>query len=286
MYLSERRKDRSVKEITITTQAEFDALPEKFDEFTYVYIKSDPSIRLVIKRTPESSNVEARGSSHVEARGSSHVEARGSSHVVAWESSHVEAWESSHVEARGSSHVVAWESSQVVAWGSVSVHLQSDYATVILFAFAIVIALAKGKITKKSDTATVVNPEFPKGLEGWFESNAVKNRKSHVVLFKRVSKDFKTQENTKNETVWTIGSKLAHPNPDLKTGECGEGKYHFCSRPYFCDQFRSESTDKYVAVKVPVKSLYAWPNPGFPHKIGGIKAEVLFECDRYGKELK
>jgi hypothetical protein len=104
-----------MKIINITTQEEFDALPDAFDEYTQINIRSKANVWITVNKAWESSHVVARESSHVEAWESSHVVARGSSHVVAWESSHVVAWESSHVEARESSHVVAWESSHVMA---------------------------------------------------------------------------------------------------------------------------------------------------------------------------
>jgi LEA14-like dessication related protein len=258
----------------------------------------------------ESSHVEARGSSHVEARGSSHVvawesshvEARGSSHVEAWESSHVEAWESSHVvawesshvEARGSSHVEAWESSHVEAWesshvearGSSSVHVQSEYPTIELFGFAVAIVLAKCKnILKKSRTCSVVRPKFAKGNAGWLDRNAVQPKARRAIVFKRVSKDLQTQEKSPNQTDWKIGSTVEHPNWKPESGECGAGKFHACSRPYFCDQFRSIQGDRYVAIEVAVKDLFAWDGGNYPHKIGFRKGTVLHECDRYGSKL-
>src|SRR2546430_2313249 len=121
-------------EVTVTTQKEFDALPAKFDGFTYIYIKSDANIRLSVNRQIENG------------------------HVVARESSHVEAWESSHVEA----------------WESVAVHVHSDYATVLLFAFACAFNLVTAKVQKKSKTAAIIVPVQAKGTDGWLESQAIK----------------------------------------------------------------------------------------------------------------
>jgi hypothetical protein len=235
---------RRMAEINITTQAEFDALPAKFDEFTYVYIRSSADVRIVIACAPESS--------------------------------HVEAWGSSHVEAR--------ESSRVVARGSVAVHVHSDYATVLLFAFACAFNLVKAKIQKKSKTATIIVPAQPKGTDGWLKSQAIKPTAS-VVLFKRVSADFKTQEGKPWETSWAIGAQLDHPSPDLKSNECGAGKYHACSRPYFCDEFRSEAGDRYIAIKIKKADMYAWPNPEHPHKIGFKAGTVLYEVNQFGEKL-
>ncbi len=71
-----------MKEIIITTQVELDVLPDHFDEYTRILIKSTTSSLVVIK---------ARGNSSVVAWGNSSVEARGNSSVVAWENTTVEA---------------------------------------------------------------------------------------------------------------------------------------------------------------------------------------------------
>ncbi len=61
------------------------------------------------------------------------------------------------VEARGNSSVEARENSSVVAWGSTSVHLFSEYSTVILFFFAVCWKhVASKKVTKKAKTATIL----------------------------------------------------------------------------------------------------------------------------------
>ena len=68
--------------IIVKTQAELDALPPKFDEFTYIYIQNnshDGRIAVVMNR--ENSSVVARENSSVEARGNSSVVARENSSV-------------------------------------------------------------------------------------------------------------------------------------------------------------------------------------------------------------
>ena len=227
--------------ITITTQAELDALPKSFDEYTYIQIKSDPTLTIFVS------------------------------------------------EDRGNSHVEAWDSSHVVARGSAGVYLKSVYASVVLYAFAACWALSKGKITKKSKTATVITPTKPKTVDEWVDVEGVKHLKANrdkVVVYKRVSSDFKTQENTTNETTWQVGSTLEHPAWDPSSGECGEGKFHACSRPYFCDEFRSERGDKYVAIKVNKADMYVWPNAAnYPHKVAFRKGKVMYECDKTGKKI-
>jgi hypothetical protein len=172
-----------------------------------------------------------------------------------------------------------------VARGCVSVHLQSDFASVILFMFAVCFILAKGKVTKKSPTATIITPEFRKGTDGWLDHQGIEDTEA-VILFKRVSKDLKTQEGTPRETTWPIGATLEHPAWRPHTAECGAGKFHACSRPYFCDEFRNgDRSDRYIAIQIAKADLYAWPNPEYPHKIAFRKGTVLHECTRTGAPI-
>jgi len=64
-----------MKIIDITTQEEFDALPDVFDEYTQINIRSKANVWITVNKARESSHVVARESSHVVARGSSHVDA-------------------------------------------------------------------------------------------------------------------------------------------------------------------------------------------------------------------
>jgi hypothetical protein len=224
----------------------------------------------------ENSSVEAWGNSSVEAWGNSSVVARENSSVVAWENSSVVAWENSSVEAWGNSSVEAWE--------NVGVHVQSPSATILLFTFSVAWALCKTKLIKKeSKTAQIIEPIAKEGTEGWLDSQGIKTEDT-VILFKRVSIDFKTQEGTPNETSWTPGTKGTHQNWNPMNSECGEGKFHACSRTYFCDEFRNNKDDKYVALLIKKEDLYSWPNPTYPHKIAFKSYEVLYECDRKGNK--
>jgi hypothetical protein len=161
---------------------------------------------------------------------------------------------------------VLWENSHAVLWAYSAAHILGD----------------KAKAEAKAKTATIIRP---KPLE-WFEANGVKKTKS-VILYKRVSSDFKTQEGTCHETVWPLGKVVEHQDWRPKSSECGEYKFHACSLPYFCDEFRSEKQDdRYIAVQVALKDTYAWPKPQYPHKIAFRKGKVLIECDRFGEPIK
>lgn len=49
------------------------------------------------------------------------------------------------------------------------------------------------------------------GVAGWLEAEGVEGNAGKVILYKRVSKDFKTQEDAQNETEWEVGKTLTHP---------------------------------------------------------------------------
>ena len=107
-----------------------------------------------------------------------------------------------------------------------------------------------------------------------------------VILYKRVSKDFLTQEGNAWQTQWKIGSTLVHPDWDPRKNECGTGKFHACARPFWCDYFRHNKDDKYIAIEVKVEDLHEWTlYPAFPQKIAFREGKVLHECDRYGNKI-
>ena len=130
------------------------------------------------------------------------------------------------------------------------------------------------------------NNNFKKdALEIWLEKEKLEIKDGAVILYKRVSHDFKTQEGTKNETLWEVGTTLEHPRwkPDDK--ECGAGKYHACSRTKFCDEFRNKSGDRYIKLQVRIEDMYAWENPIYPSKIAFRKGIVLGECNKDGIQI-
>jgi hypothetical protein len=291
-------------EIVIRTQAEFDALPASFAEHTLIIIRNDPAAgRIIVRGNRGNASVEAWGNASVKAYGNASVVAQDNASVwaydnasvvaqdnasvQAYDNSSVKAYGNSSVEAHGNSSVKAYGNASVKAWGNVGVHLCSDSAAVALHMFAVCwILCKKARLTVKSNTATVIEPKTKGGTEGWLEKQAIEPNNGKVIVFKRVSVDFKTQEGKPQETLWTVGSTLEYRDWDPKKEECGHGKFHACSRPYFCDEFRSKQDDIYIAIEVNVSDLYAWEKPAYPHKIAFRKGTVLYRCDRFGRELK
>ena len=108
----------------------------------------------------------------------------------------------------------------------------------------------------------------------------VETKGNKFYLYKKVSKDFKTQENTKNETVWKIGSTLDHPNWNPEKDECGEGKFHACAFPHWCDRFRNITGDRYIKIEINKEDLFEWKTPNYPQKIGFRKGTVIKEVEK------
>ena len=120
----------------------------------------------------------------------------------------------------------------------------------------------------------------------YLEREGVPIKDEIVMLYKKVSHEFKTQEGTPNETLWQIGSIVTHPKWDPSKEECGIDKFHACSRPYFCDDFRKQNGDRYIAVEIKVEDLYEWLAPLYPHKIAFREGKVLYEVAWFGEIKK
>ena len=304
-----------MKNVYCKTLQEFNDLPKSFTEFTIIHIQFSDWVSIVARGNSsvvawensrveawgnssvvawENSRVVAWGNSSVVARENSRVVARENSRVEAWGNSSVEAWENSSVEAWGNSRVEAWGNSSVVAWGNSSVVArgnsrvvnQSVFTDLSIMFYAVCFMVRKTKNLKRAKTATIINPNYDNTISKFIELNDVRKLNSdHVLLYKRVSVDLKTQEDTKNETVWSIGKKLEVPvwSPEE---ECGAGKFHACSRTFFCDEFRhTKADDRYIAISVKISDLYTHKNPQYPHKIAFRKGRVLYEVDCDGKKI-
>src|SRR3990167_8184530 len=243
----------------VRTQAEY-------DEF-----KDLPGVLIEIRGATE--DIFVSGSSTVTASGSSTVTAYGSSTVTASGSSTVTASGSSTVTAYGSSTVTASGSSTVTAYGATVLVVNPESAV---------------SYTMPSKAAQIITRNAPPLItnEEWLDRWGIKANRGKVILYKRVSENWQTQENTRNETVWTPGTTIQHPAWDPTSGECGEGRYHAVYIPWEADKFRSVDGDRYIAIQIAVKDLYAWPTePEYPEKIAFRAGRVLYECDAKGDKI-
>lgn len=108
----------------------------------------------------------------------------------------------------------------------------------------------------------------------------VEMKRGKAVLFKRVGKDFGTQ----NGIRYKPGTVVKAPDWDSGTAECGGG-LHFCGDPRGGDLFRSNEGDRYVACEVAVKDIVVHARASYPDKVKAPRCKVLFECDREGKAV-
>ena len=219
---------------------------------------------------------------YVVAWENSSVVARENSSVVAWENSSVVAWGNSSVVARENSSVEARENSSVVAWGNSIIRAFSSSLKLVLNGFSILSLSSSLNLKFKKSKNVVVQKYSP---SPYLDREGVHVSRGYALLFKKVSSDFKTQENQKNETSWPPGKTVTHPYWNPIVEECGEGKFHACSRPYFCDEFREIKGDRYIAIKIKTSDLHEWKNGNYPHKIAFREGKVLYECDKFGKKL-
>jgi len=250
-----------MKEIEVNTQSELDAIGADFEG--------------IIKILGVGIHIKMRYKYSVKALSNSSVVALGNSSVKALDNSSVEAWDNSSVVALGNSSVKAWGNSCVRIVNAIK-HLSLCGFSVLFKPFDLKFKFRKEK------TCLVQNYKPQKFLD----RDGIKPNRGSVILYKRVSHDFKTQEGTDHETLWEVGATITHPNWHPETGECGAGKFHACSRPYFCDEFRNKPDDRYVAIKIKVADLHEWENPNYPHKIAFRKGMVLYVVDRLGREIK
>ena len=116
--------------------------------------------------------------------------------------------------------------------------------------------------------------------------NMIVSNDDTITVYKKVSKDYKTQEETENETIWLPKTIVTIDKWNPTQQECGEGKFNGGAKPHWCDSFRHERGDKYIAIKVRISDLHEWTrSPSYPQKIGFREGSVLYECDRYGQKL-
>lgn len=128
----------------VRTQAEFDALPRRFDEFTIIEIRAEPGLLITVSAARDNSTVEARDNSRVEA----------------WGNSSVVAWGASSISARGKSFVRVFSPGAKVELQNASIAiLQVPGATAL----------------RKSERATIVEQESKVEEENCTTNNDLTN---------------------------------------------------------------------------------------------------------------
>ena len=257
----------------IKTQEEWDALPERFEAHTEIHIVGKLK---EVKKTPENCSVYVYDSARIGyVYGSARIDYVNGSASIDY--------------VNGSARIGYVNGSARIGsvYDSAVVHIHGADVVVNLFAFSVAFmhVVAK-KVAKRSKTAIKIKVTKPKTLADWIDLDGVAKTSRSVILYKRVSVDFKTQEGTRNETLWLVGSTVEHPRWSPAESECGEGKFHACSRAVFCDQYRHKSDDKYIAIRVARADLYFWKDGDHAHKIAFRKCVVLHECDKFEDKIE
>ena len=269
-----------MNKIPITNQEEFDKLPDNFKDYTEIYIIGELK---EVKRELGNCRLYVSDSAKIDyVYGSAKIDCvNGSAKIGAvYGSAKIDnVSDSAKIDCvYGSAKI-----DNVYGTGSVNIYNESS---VLLFGFAVAwLFNEKAKGIKKDKNSTIINVKYKSNEDFFFQNNPIDYSKPTVILYKRVSKDYKTQENTQNETLWLPGTSVEHKNWSPTGSECGEGKFHACARPIFCNQYRSREGDKYVAIKVSKKDLFAWKNPNHPRKIAFRKGKVIYECDEEGNKI-
>ena len=260
-------------QIVVNSQAEWDALNNR--------IENDVEVRATV-RVKLTGICEVYGRVVLERGAESSLSAN--LYLRLWGNARAVLWENASAVLGGNASAVLWENSSAELRGNAVVRCFSQHAFAVLYGFSIAIVDVKNKakIIRKSKDSYIQRTKI---IRNWFERETVEKVNGTAIIYKRVSKEFKTQEKTPRETLWAIGSTLTHTKPDLKGEECGAGKFHGVSHPYFGDDFRSEKDDRYIAIRVRIRDTHAWPNPQYPHKIGFSKGTVLYECNHMGKQI-
>ena len=257
-----------MKEITVTSQAELDALPIDYDGRIIIKFGT-PYNRAVVNR---------RFKYRVEARGNSSVVARGNSSVVAWENSSVVARENSSVEAWGNSSVVAWGNSSVVARGNSSVRASGNTQVV--------------DSTRDHDIETSGNARIvynPRNIEEYLQHYGIEQTDGKVKLYKAVHKrDGRYFSDHDNSFEYTIGKEAAAKRLDTDTGhDCGQG-IHIAHKAWVLDYGRGWSDLAIIEVEADISKIIVPKDCSGKvrtDKVLVIREVPLEECGLLGKIL-
>ena len=134
-----------MKQITIKTQAEYDALPKKFKNYTEIIIDATEPI-YEIRTVPENADVTLTGQTVVEYL---YIKAtlRENSQATLWENSQATLWGNSQATLRGNSQATLRENSQATLWGNSQVKAAFENSNIKAFSSNVIILRLKHQST-------------------------------------------------------------------------------------------------------------------------------------------
>ena len=215
-----------MKTITIKTQAELDALPGSFEEFTVIEIRSGQDTKIVARKAYNNATVRAYNNATVRAYNNATVVACDNATVVACDNATVVAYNNATVVACDNATVVAYNNATVVAYDKSTVvayelskvtnHSNNtdlsfyDNAQGVLYQDPDTITIFdKAHIIKKED---IIKPTFGDWLErGWVVADGIRQK---LVSYKSQGEVtiYKTEDFLSKETFYVAqkGDKFAH----------------------------------------------------------------------------
>ena len=169
-------------------------------------------------------------------------------------------------QAWGQAHVVAREQAHVVAWGQAHVEATSPHVSILAKSST---ALLSGGYVLGDKTLSA---------KEWLSACSVKVNRGKVILYKSLSPQWTTQ----NDTHWEIGQRVIAPDWDINyDGECGRG-LHFSPTVAQAKLFRDEKV--YIACEVAVKDMASLPAYAqYPDKIRARECKVLYQVNENGE---
>jgi hypothetical protein len=127
------KENNQMPDITIRTQAELDALPASFEEYTRILIQNDPNAgRIIVRSNRGNTSVGAYDNASVVARGNASVKAYDNASVEAYGNASVVAWDNASVSARDNSSVWAWGDASVLAYEQAAIRRYSAESKITL----------------------------------------------------------------------------------------------------------------------------------------------------------
>jgi len=142
-----------MKQITIKTQAEYDALPNKFTEYTEIIIDATEPI-YEIRTVPENADVTLTGQTVVEYLyikatlwENSQATLWGNSQATLRENSQATLWGNSQATLWGNSQATLWENSQATLWGNSQVKAAFENSIIKAFSSNVIILRLKHQST-------------------------------------------------------------------------------------------------------------------------------------------
>ena len=196
-----------MEKVVVKTQKELDSLPQKFDNFTVIEIRSTTTITIKNSRGNSraelwdnsravlwgnssavlwgnssaelhgNSSAELHGNSSAVLWGNSRAALWGNSSAVLWGNSRAALWDNSRAELWDNSRAALWDNSRAVLWGNSSADLFISSSALVLSSCVVLkklldhsTAVFKGcpvKIEEKSETAHA--REIPDKIEVTFE---------------------------------------------------------------------------------------------------------------------